>query len=54
MDQDQIIAIACISIFPLCGICCIGAFLYENFCKKARNIIEENKIEESNYKVIEL
>jgi len=49
MDEDNMLALACISIIPLCSICCIVAFCYENFCKKAVKITEENKIEENNY-----
>ena len=49
MDEDNMMALACISIIPLCSICCIVAFCYENICKKAVKITEENKIEENNY-----
>lgn len=43
MDEDQTLAISCISIIPICCLCCIVAYCYENICKK------RNKIEESNY-----
>jgi hypothetical protein len=47
------IALGCILIIPLCGVCCIVAFCYENICKK-RNILEESNYNDSNYKVIEV